>query len=223
MWQFKHSCDGIKEACKALNTPVVSGNVSLYNETNGSSIYPTPSIGMVGKLNNYNNYLKSYFSNSNNSIYILGDTKSEFGASLLLKITKGLVGGVMPEVDFKKELDLWDVLIEGNELNIFESAKDCSSGGLAIAVSKMSLKSDIGVTINTNFDNRVDIFSESLSRAIVEVKDDSKFIEFMKSKNTLFSKIGVTGGNKIKIDDFEFNLAKIGDIYFNKFKDIVGQ
>jgi phosphoribosylformylglycinamidine synthase len=223
MWQFKEACEGIKEACKALNTPVVSGNVSLYNETNKQSIYPTPSIAMVGKIDDYTNYLKSYFSKEGNSLYLLGDTNSEFGASLLLKITNNVIGGVMPKVDFKKELMLWDFLIEANQKLILKSAKDCSSGGLAVALSKMALKSNIGVEIETGFKNELDIFSESLSRAVVEVEDDEVFIEFARKSSISFTKIGITGGENIKIDSISFGLDKISTIYFNEFEKIVNQ
>ncbi|MEO1941949.1 MAG: phosphoribosylformylglycinamidine synthase subunit PurL, partial [Campylobacterales bacterium] len=100
MWQFKEACEGIKEACREMNTPVVSGNVSLYNENEGESVYPTPEIGMVG-VGEW--WRSSYLKRDGNLIYLLGETKPEFGGSLYLKVFAGKVAGVHPEIDYEQE------------------------------------------------------------------------------------------------------------------------
>jgi len=106
MWQFGESCLGIKEACAALTTPVIGGNVSLYNETNGVSVFPTPSIATVGVNDDENRVLMSSFQGEGNTLYLVGESKSEFGGSLYMKEICGTVAGKLPEIDYKKELAL---------------------------------------------------------------------------------------------------------------------
>ncbi|MBT4030133.1 MAG: phosphoribosylformylglycinamidine synthase subunit PurL, partial [Campylobacteraceae bacterium] len=147
MWQFMKACDGIKAACKELNTPIIGGNVSLYNETNGVGVFPTPAMATVGVNDDMNNVLPSHFQAEGNYICILGDTYSEFGGSLLMKELYGKVAGTHPEVDFDKELKLWDTVIDANKANLLESAKDVNVGGIAIAAAKMSVIGNIGCDI----------------------------------------------------------------------------
>ncbi len=216
MWQFKEACEGIKEACKALNTPVVSGNVSLYNENEGEGIYPTPEIAMVGVSDSYRS---SELKKEGNTIYLLGKTRAEFGGSLYLKVFGNKVAGEHPEVDFDSELKLWDIL--GSDL--IESAKDISSGGAAIALYKWACISDKGVDVKINVENEEDIFAESLSRAFVEVKpeNEEEFEKLCKEKGIYFEKVGRVGGDKIKINDVKIDLQKAKDIYFNTFSQIL--
>jgi len=225
MWQFKESCEGIKNACKALNTPVVGGNVSLYNETNGISIFPTPSIVAVGVNEDVNNILPSKLQENGNILYLLGDTYSEFGGSLYLKKIYKKVAGIHPKVDFEKELNLWNMIIQANKLNLLKSAKDVSVGGIAICLAKMAVVGDIGVEANVSLEDSKDIFSESLSRAIVEVelKNCEKF-EKLASKNGITCvSIGKTGGDKFILNDIFKELDKLSQIYFNKFKEVIEQ
>ncbi len=216
MWQFKEGCEGIKEACAALKTPVVSGNVSLYNENEGEGIYPTPEIAMVGVGDDYRS---SELKKEGNSIYILGESKSEFGGSLYLKVFAGKVGGEHPEVDFEKELKLWEVL----KSDLIQSAKDISTGGVAIAAYKWACISDKGLEINMKVNDDIDIFAESLSRALVEVypEDEKEFEKLCKEKGIYFEKVGKIGGDKIKINSVEIDLKKAKDIYFNTFPKIM--
>ena len=145
MWQFAQSCEGIKSACKELNTPVIGGNVSLYNETNGVGVFPTPSIAMVGVNEDANKVLPSALQEDGNYLYLLGDTKSEFGGSLYMKIIFDKVAGVHPEVDFSKELNLWNTVIEANNEGLLKAAKDVNVGGLAIALAKMAVVGNKGL------------------------------------------------------------------------------
>ena len=139
MWQFAASCEGIKKACKELNTPVIGGNVSLYNETNGVGVFPTPSIAMVGVNEDANKVLPSCVQENGNMLYLLGETKSEFGGSLYMKKMYGKVAGIHPEVNFEKELALWNTVIEANKLGLLKSAKDVNVGGIAISLAKMAV------------------------------------------------------------------------------------
>jgi phosphoribosylformylglycinamidine synthase len=225
MWQFKECCEGIKKACKDLNTPVIGGNVSLYNETNGVGVFPTPSIAMVGVNEDANKVLPSSVQENGNILYILGETKGEFGASLYMKKMYGKVAGIHPEVNFEKELALWNTVIEANKQGLLKSAKDVNVGGIAISAAKMAVVGNKGIEVNISLNDSKDIFAESLSRAIVEVVPSNceAFEKIAKSFNIECSKIGQTGGDKISINDIEKDLDKASYIYFNKFRQVIEQ
>lgn len=225
MWQFKESCEGIKNACKALNTPVIGGNVSLYNETNGVSVFPTPSIAMVGVNEDAQNVLPSKLQESGNVLYLLGDTYSEFGGSLYLKKLYGKVAGVHPKVDFEKELALWNTVIEANRAKLLKSAKDVNLGGIAISLAKMAVVGNIGVEANISLNDSKDIFSESLSRAIVEVnpKNCEEFEKLASKNRVSYVAIGKTRTDKFIINDIYKNISDLSKIYFNRFKEVIEQ
>jgi len=223
MWQFAKATDGIKEACIALNTPVVSGNVSLYNETEGKSIYPTPTVVMVGVNDDENKVLASTFSGEGKTLYIVGATKSDFGGSLYLKEVYGKIEGTLPPIDYKQELALWDLVIEANKIGIISAAKDVNVGGIAIALSKMAAVSNIGVEAKITLNDSKDIFSETFSRAIVEVSDNAAFVNMATQRGLYVEKIATTGGNSVKINDIKISLKKLREIYFNTFKKVIEQ
>jgi phosphoribosylformylglycinamidine synthase II len=225
MWQFMKGCEGIKAACKELNTPVIGGNVSLYNETNGVGVFPTPAIATVGLNEDMNNVLPSSFKNEGNKICILGDTNTDFGGSLYLKEIEGVVAGTHPEVDFKKELGLWDTVIEANTSKLLESAKDINVGGIAIAAAKMSAVSNIGCEINIDLCDEKNIFSETLSRAIVEVKEENfdALVKIAQSKGISCTCVGSTGSNVVSINGVNKDLEKLQSTYFNRFQEIIEQ
>ena len=226
MWQFAQACEGIKEACLALNTPVVSGNVSLYNETNGISVFPTPAIVMVGVNEDENRVLASSFQSDENHIILIGETKSEFGGSLYIKEMFGETVGEISDIDYTKELGLWELVIEANKKGLLCSAKDVSSGGIAITLAKMSAVSGKGVIAGIRLDDKRDIFEESQSRAILEVSSKENLEAVIKMAKDLGLKsdiIGKIGGDIVKINDIEIELKKLRKIYFNSFKEVVEQ
>jgi phosphoribosylformylglycinamidine synthase len=221
MWQFAQSCEGIKEACAQLTTPVIGGNVSLYNETDKVSVFPTPSIATVGVNEDENKVLMSSFQEDGNILYLVGETKSEFGGSLYMKELYGKVAGKMPEINYAKELALWDLVIEANKAGLLECAKDCSSGGAAIALAKMSAVSRLGCNVGMDTTDERDIFSESFSRAIIEVKpENAKAFEAMAGKLAL-QKIGTVGGTHFTCNNVMMGMAELQDNYYNTFKKVI--
>ncbi len=224
MWQFAMGCEGIKEACKELNTPVVSGNVSLYNETDGVSVYPTPSIAMVGVNDDYNKVLHSKFKNEGDVIVLLGDTEDDFGGSLVLKEISGEIKGTLKPIDYQKELKLWELLIEANKKGLLNSAKDVNIGGIAIALAKIAAISDMGLKVTTNLDKEL-LFSETQSRAIVSVEPSKldEFLVFAKEIGVTAKEIGKSGGDEFIVDDIKMSINKLKDIYFNTFKRVIEQ
>jgi phosphoribosylformylglycinamidine synthase len=221
MWQFSEGCLGIKEACAELMTPVIGGNVSLYNETNGVSVFPTPSIATVGVNDNQNKVLMSSFQKEGNTLYLIGETKSEFGGSLYMKEMYKTVAGKLPEIDYEKELALWDLVIEANKKGILECAKDASSGGVAIALAKMAATSGLGCSVRMSVNDERDIFAESMSRAIIEVKQENCASFESMVGDFVYQKIGVVGGDKIKINNVAMDMNILKDNYFNTFKKVI--
>ncbi|CAA6818736.1 MAG: Phosphoribosylformylglycinamidine synthase, synthetase subunit (EC [uncultured Sulfurovum sp.] len=226
MWQFAQACEGIKEACLALNTPVVSGNVSLYNETNGTSVFPTPAIAMVGLNEDEKKVLPSCFQEDENHLLLIGDTGTEFGASLYIKELFGETAGTLADLDYKKELALWKLVIDANDECLLSSAKDLSSGGIAIALAKMAAVSGRGVVAGIRLEDKRSLFDESQSRAILEVSSKEnldKVIEMAKGLGLSTDIIGKVGGDTVKINDIEMNLERLQETYFSSFKNVVEQ
>ena len=223
MWQFAQGCEGIKEACRELNTPVVSGNVSLYNDTEGVSVYPTPAIVTVGVNEDANASLPSVFARAGTAIYVLGETKGEFAASLYAKALFGAVGGELAAVDYKKERAIWDLVIEANKSGVLEFANSVGVGGVAITLAKMACLSGLGADCKFDVEKPNFIFDESFSRAIVGVKDEAKFESLAAKHGVKFEKIGSVGGDKFKLNDIEEKLSDVSEVYFNKFAAIIRQ
>jgi phosphoribosylformylglycinamidine synthase len=226
MWQFAEACEGIKEACLALDTPVVSGNVSLYNETNGVSVFPTPAIAMVGLNEDEHKVLASSFQEDENHIILIGDTKAEFGASLYIKELFGKTTGSLADINYEKELALWKLVIDANEKGLLASAKDLSSGGIAIALAKMAAVSGRGVVAGIRLEEKRSIFDESQSRAILEVssKENMEAVLAMAKELGLSTDIiGKVGGDVVKINDVELTLESVKATYFKSFKEVVEQ
>jgi phosphoribosylformylglycinamidine synthase len=221
MWQFGQGCLGIKEACAELNTPVIGGNVSLYNETNGKSVFPTPSIAMVGVNEDQNKVLMSAFQKEGNALYLVGESRSEFGGSLYMKELYNVVAGTIPAIDYDKERALWNLVIEANKKGLLCAAKDCSSGGVAIALAKMACVSDKGVQATISVTDSRDIFAESMSRAIIEVTPEN-CAAFEAMVGTLAcAKIGSVGGKVFAVNDVKMDLAEMQNVYYGTFQKVI--
>ena len=221
MWQFGQGCLGIKEACAELNTPVIGGNVSLYNETNGKSVFPTPSIAMVGVNEDQNKVLMSVFQKNGNVVYLIGENRSEFGGSLYMKELYNVVAGTIPAIDYDKERALWNLVIEANKKGLLASAKDCSSGGAAIALAKMACVSDKGVNATISVTDSRDIFAESMSRAIIEVAPENCAAFEAMVGSLVCEKIGVVGGDTFSLNDVTMRLPEMQNVYYNTFKKVI--
>ncbi len=220
MWQFAKGTEGIKEACKALNTPVVSGNVSFYNETNGISIYPTPTVVMVGLNDDENRVLPSHFQKENDIIYLVGETEKEFGGSLYLKELFGEVEGELPKIDYEKELKLWQFVIEANKRGLLKAAKGVGIGGIAISLAKMAAIGNIGFLGDFCFEDSREIFSETFSRALIEIEPKNMhLLEDLSNEIGIFiSPLGTVGGKRFTLCDIDIDINKLKEIYYNGFK-----
>ncbi|MCL1843421.1 MAG: phosphoribosylformylglycinamidine synthase subunit PurL [Defluviitaleaceae bacterium] len=137
-WQLEQSAEGISEACLAFDTPVIGGNVSLYNEGSGYAIYPTPVIGMVGLIDDISHITTQYFKNAGDLIYIIGaeNTAPEFGGSELQKLRNGKIFGTPPAIDLEKEKQAQNTVLTAIRLGLVASAHDVSEGGIAVALAE---------------------------------------------------------------------------------------
>ena len=173
-WQLEQSADGIREACLALDTPVISGNVSLYNERQGVAIYPTPMIGLVGLVEDIDHITTQQFKKPGSTVVLLGETKAELGGSQLQMLRTGSIGGPAPEMDMDRERKLQDVTLSLIRKGDVLSAHDTSEGGLALAAAEMAMGGSLGVhlSLKTPFDATTAAFSETQSRILLEVNAD---------------------------------------------------
>ncbi|MFI5322985.1 MAG: phosphoribosylformylglycinamidine synthase subunit PurL [Thermodesulfobacteriota bacterium] len=207
MWQFKRAIEGIAEAAVKLNTPVVSGNVSFYNQTGETAIYPTPAIGMVGVIEDVGKHITQWFKDDGDIIVLLGETGEEFGGSEYMKQIHGIVAGLPPSLDLEAESSLIKASLEASDRGIIKSAHDLSEGGaaLSIAESCFTPEGPVGVTIKLSGTVRDDalLFSESQARAIISL--DDKNIESLKSitesNKVPMRIIGKVGGSRLFIKD----------------------
>ncbi|WP_104697603.1 MULTISPECIES: phosphoribosylformylglycinamidine synthase subunit PurL [unclassified Helicobacter] len=218
MWQFKESIEGIKEACKILNTPVVSGNVSLYNQTNDEDIYPTPTIVTVGLNENVNKVIDSGLKFFENEIVLLGELGEDFGGSLLQKLLQGRVYGDSPKIDLVKEKKLWDLILQGNDGGLIVSAKSVGRGGIAIALAKMAIFGNKGFEITTGLDPSM-LFSETQSLMIVETSDRHKLQNLANSFGVASRVLGKITGKMIVLDSIEIPLEEAQKVYYRSFKE----
>jgi phosphoribosylformylglycinamidine synthase subunit PurL len=173
-WQFEKAVDGMSEACRAFNTPVIGGNVSLYNETNGTAVYPTPVVGMVGLVEDLEHVTTQIFKQAGDLIYILGETKEEFGGSELQKLTYGRIFGKAPELDVNVEQKHQQQVLGAIRLGLVQSAHDLAEGGFAIAVSESLFGTELGAEVKVEGNAVSTLFSESQSRFLISVKKENK-------------------------------------------------
>ncbi len=183
-WEIEKAADGISKACLALNTPVISGNVSMYNETDGTGIYPTPVIGMVGLVENNKDITTQDFKSASDAIYVVGDTFAEYNGSELQKLIQGKISGRAPRLDLDVELSNQEGVRKAIQAGLVQSAHDISEGGFAVALAESSFKGNFGAKVTVPFELEM-IFSESQSRFIVSVKqnDKAKFEELFANQN----------------------------------------
>ena len=170
-WQLEEAIKGISEACRVLQTPVISGNVSLYNESKGGAIYPTPVIGMVGIIEDCDYICSMEFKNRGDLIVLLGENKEELGGSEYLKVIHNLEKGMPPQIDLLKEQAVQKTCREAIKKRLLSSAHDCSDGGLAIALAESCIKGKRGARIKIKDKMRNDtlLFGESQSRIIASL------------------------------------------------------
>ena len=204
MWQFAESIRGMADACRSFGTPVTGGNVSFYNESGGSAIWPTPIIGMLGLIEDYRLLVRPGFPGPGFLVYLVGETFPELGGSEFAEVVLGTVSGHPPALDLAREASLHRMLVEGARGDLLASAHDCSEGGLAVALAESALAGDTGFAVSLPGDEPwyVALFSESASRAVVSVApENGEALESLASAHHLpLSRLGETGGPGMVVD-----------------------
>jgi len=204
MWQLTESIRGIREACLALETPVTGGNVSLYNESGDSAIWPTPVIGMVGLLADHRLRVPSGFPNPGLAVYLLGETYAELGGSEFAETILGVVAGRPPALDLGKERALHRLLSAAAARTVLASAHDCGDGGVAIALAEAAIGAGHGfaVALATDLPPHVALFSESASRVVASVDpaDEEELLRLAAEHGVPVIRIGETGGPRAMVE-----------------------
>ncbi|MDT2756686.1 phosphoribosylformylglycinamidine synthase subunit PurL [Enterococcus asini] len=172
-WELWTSADGLAEACRTLNTPVISGNVSMYNETDGKAIYPTPMIGMVGLVKELAHVTTQDFKESGDLVYVLGETRGDFNGSELQKMQLGRIEGRLMDFDLAEEKAHQDLVLQAIQAGVVASAHDCSEGGLAVALAESCFKNNLGLKVTLDMPKE-NFFSETQSRFVLSVKPDDQ-------------------------------------------------
>src|SRR5437588_4692909 len=221
MWSFSEVIDGLTEACKAFNTPVVSGNVSFYNETEGRGVLPTPVIGMIGLIDDVKRVIQPGFKNPGDFIALLGATRDDLSISEYAVVVEGksteqlFNDGRVPALDLEAERAVQTACLRAAEAGLLRSAHDCSDGGLAVALAECCFSSlnreAIGATISLpetladgmpgSLSTLSTLFSESPSRIIISFPESSRdAIESITSRNNCpLTMIGQVGGDQLRI------------------------
>ena len=209
MWQFERAVAGIGTACRALDIPITGGNVSLYNETDGQGILPTPVLGVVGLLEDVTRAITRTFQQCGDHIVLLGASREEFGGSEFLKVMYGLLRGQPPAIDLHLEAALQRLLFEGAAIGLLRSAHDCAEGGLAVTVAECCFDTSLGADICVPaipvsaeaFAVSAALFGESASRVVVSTTPDrsAELLSRARSAAVPAAVVGEVGGERIRV------------------------
>ena len=209
MWQLARAVEGMGEACRALDIPITGGNVSLYNETDGRAILPTPVLGVVGVIENADAVLGRTFRSDGDAVVLLGESRDELGGSEYLYAIHRLTRGRPPVLDLEREAALQRLLVDAAASGLIRSAHDCSDGGLAITVAECCFDAALGVEIDiadvatevTAFGDIATLFGESASRVVVSC--DAARVEHLLAEASTAGvpavRIGTVRGDRIRV------------------------
>ena len=207
MWQFVMAIEGMKDACERFQIPIVSGNVSFYNETNGLSIYPTPMLGMVGLIEDAERTMTQWFKSEGDDIILLGNTREDLGGSEYIKVVQAREQGSPPYLNLDTEKALHDCILSLIRDGLLQSAHDCSDGGVAVALAESCISGSDGtrgaVVILTKGRIRTDavLFGESQSRVVISVKASHRqtVLDHARSFGVPADVIGTVSGDRLVI------------------------
>ena len=209
-WQLVECVEGLAEGCRAFNTPVTGGNVSLYNQSPAGAIDPTPTVGMVGLIEDEKHITTSHFKNAGDVIILLGDlvdpnADSGLGGSHFVKVLHGKKAGSVPTIDFAKELAIHEAMRSLIKAGLVQSAHDCSEGGVAVALAESCLSNreePIGASVTLPA-GRADValFNEAQSRIVITATEANAkaALSLLESRGIAASRLGTVGGSDLKI------------------------
>ena len=228
MWQFSEAIRGMRDACLALDTPVTGGNVSFYNGSGGSAIWPTPVVGVLGSLADYRLRLPSGFPSPALAVYLLGESFAELGGSEFAETVLGVVAGTPPALDLEAERRLQDLLQEAAGGDLLASAHDCSDGGLAVALAESAILGGHGfaVALAGDLPPHVLLFGESASRVVVAVapEREGSFRGLAATRGVPFERLGETGGPRAVVDGMvDVTVTEMADVWEGAIPRLLGE
>lgn len=224
-WQFREAIRGMGDACRALDTPVTGGNVSFHNESQKHAIFPTPTIGMLGLIDDLDKTMTMQFKNEGDIIVRLGNSREELGGSEYLKHYAGKITGLAPDINMTEEIDLQNAVLELIGKKIINSAHDISEGGLAVCLAEKAIKSNgLACKVNIGKPNVGKVFGESQSRIVVSLTADNyaNLEETCYKYDVTFEKIGTVQQDVFEIEGYlTSDWARLSDVFNNAIGNIM--
>jgi len=225
-WTFYQAISGLADGCKTMGIPVISGNVSFYNESAGAAIYPTPVVGLVGLLDDATKTCTLDFKDAGDVIILIGETADELGGSEYLSTIHNTVAGEIPQLDLELEYDVHGVVRALIGKGLIKSAHDCSDGGIAVALAESAIAGGLGCTVvlDDGLAPHASLFSETQSRIIVTCDSDSSddVLVVLQEASVPYSVIGEVGGERMLIDGaIDLRLADCAYAYNNALKNML--
>jgi phosphoribosylformylglycinamidine synthase len=215
-YQFVHAVQGMGEACRKFNTPVTGGNVSFYNQNPDGPVYPTPTIGMVGLIENMAHRMTLHFKEAGDALYLVGESRNDIACSEYLHQIVGVSHSPAPHFDLETEYNLQQTLLRLIQDGLIQSAHDVSEGGLFTALCESGFPNTLGFAINTHKNIRNDawLFGEAQSRVVVSVKNGQTELFEKAMLGIAFEKIGTVTGGEISVDGKPWNnIAYYKELY----------
>jgi phosphoribosylformylglycinamidine synthase len=216
-WQFAEAVRGIGDMCRVLNTPVTGGNVSFHNESQQHAIFPTPTIGMLGLIDNIDRTVGNSFTSEGEVVVLIGWQRENLGGSEYLKIVKGRITGEAPYIDSDEEARLQRSVLRLIRDGVVSCAHDCAEGGLLVALAEMTFLHGIGITAAIPFaHNAANLFGEAQSRVLVSLPESAltELKSVCDEEMVPMIELGRTGGKVFAIKELvETPISDLKDVY----------
>ncbi len=230
-WQLRECVEGVAETCRAFGTPVIGGNVSLYNESPAGVVDPTPTVGMVGLIEKEDHITTQFFKTAGDVIILLGEIGDELGASRFLKVCHGLKAGQPPRLDLAREQAVQNAVRDLIRAGLVRSAHDCSDGGLAVALAESCFNPDgllgAAVTLEGKLEVCSALFGEAQSRIIISVEKSSLASVQEKLADVPHQVLGTVGGDALSIgvgeSRYRWPIAELHDLWFHAIARAVSE
>jgi phosphoribosylformylglycinamidine synthase len=225
MWQLAEAVRGLADGCKTLGIPVTGGNVSLYNQTGGTPILPTPVIGVLGVHDDVRKRVAAGFAVEEAQVVLLGTTSAEFGGSAWADVVHDHLGGRPPAVDLEAEQRLATLVVAAAAAGILASAHDVSDGGLAIALAEACMHGGRGCTVTLPGDSFTALFSESAARAVISVTPgrEAEFAALAESHGVPATVLGVAAGEALTVEGtFQIPVSELTEAWTSPLPAIFG-
>jgi phosphoribosylformylglycinamidine synthase len=224
-WQLREAVEGLSESCRAFGTPVVGGNVSLYNESPAGVVDPTPTVAMVGLIEEERHITTQFFKDAGDVILLVGEIGHEMGATQFLKVCHGRKEGLPPRLDVQRELAIQNSVRELIRADLVKSAHDCSEGGLGVALAESCFNPTARLGAEVHFDqstSRIDqlLFNESQSRIVISLAEEnvSRTLDMLKKSGVPALRLGVVGGEFLAItigqEPCRWSIAELYDDWY---------